>query len=352
MTLCLISRRSCSKVGTRYNSRGIDDNGSVANHVETEQLLYLSDLKFSFVQLRGSVPLFWEQTGVTAQVAINRSTEMNYHAFNKHMPQIIQDYGHITIVNLLSSEKSHEILLNSNWEPIINKYYKEHPNLIAYRYFDFHANCRGQRYYKINDLLENVDEILGFYAFYCRSAEVVESRQRGVFRANCLDCLDRTNVVQTYIGWRSLANQMKRAGHEFTVRLEESEKLLIGQNFKFLWAENADMLSIQYTGAASTISSVTRDGKQGLKGLLKHGMRSIGRFYSANMEDSVRQRCIDTFLKKRAVVGLVNKIEREIEERKDEYSNYSSVRVRVVTWNLGGNSLSDLDGLRRLLIGE
>jgi hypothetical protein len=32
----LISRKSNKKAGTRYNSRGIDDDGNVANFCETE----------------------------------------------------------------------------------------------------------------------------------------------------------------------------------------------------------------------------------------------------------------------------------------------------------------------------
>lgn len=37
--VALISRRSHMRSGTRYNARGIDDSGNVANFVETEQIL-------------------------------------------------------------------------------------------------------------------------------------------------------------------------------------------------------------------------------------------------------------------------------------------------------------------------
>lgn len=36
--LCLISRRSRFRLGTRFKRRGIDDDGHVANFVETEQV--------------------------------------------------------------------------------------------------------------------------------------------------------------------------------------------------------------------------------------------------------------------------------------------------------------------------
>jgi phosphatidylinositol 4-phosphatase len=72
--LCLISRRSRYRAGTRYFRRGIDQEGHVANFVETEQLLLVDDpktsdlhssddfsIKMSFVQVRGSVPVFWAE---------------------------------------------------------------------------------------------------------------------------------------------------------------------------------------------------------------------------------------------------------------------------------------------------
>lgn len=76
MQLCLISRRSRFRAGTRYFRRGINHDGHVANFNETEQLLLVeappvagaesnSDnlfvTKLSFVQIRGSVPVFWAE---------------------------------------------------------------------------------------------------------------------------------------------------------------------------------------------------------------------------------------------------------------------------------------------------
>ncbi len=42
-TLLLISRRSVFRQGTRYNRRGIDSAGHVANFVETEQVTLFND---------------------------------------------------------------------------------------------------------------------------------------------------------------------------------------------------------------------------------------------------------------------------------------------------------------------
>jgi hypothetical protein len=37
----------------------------------------------------------------------------------------------------------------------------------------------------------------------------LRSQQTGIFRTNCVDCLDRTNVVQTLLAKRILEQQLK-----------------------------------------------------------------------------------------------------------------------------------------------
>ncbi len=59
MEVVLISRRQHLRTGTRMNVRGLDDDGNVANFVETEQILKIGQSIFSFVITRGSVPIFW-----------------------------------------------------------------------------------------------------------------------------------------------------------------------------------------------------------------------------------------------------------------------------------------------------
>jgi hypothetical protein len=57
----MISRLGWKRAGARFRTRGIDDDGQVANFVETETILATERVTMSYVQVRGSVPLFWEQ---------------------------------------------------------------------------------------------------------------------------------------------------------------------------------------------------------------------------------------------------------------------------------------------------
>lgn len=65
LRLCLISRRSRYRAGTRYFRRGVDSEGHVANFNETEQIVLVggddSGTQLSFVQIRGSIPVYWAE---------------------------------------------------------------------------------------------------------------------------------------------------------------------------------------------------------------------------------------------------------------------------------------------------
>ena len=60
LEILLISRRRFSMSGARFIARGIDDNSNVANFVESELIVTYEHNLYSFVQVRGSIPLFWE----------------------------------------------------------------------------------------------------------------------------------------------------------------------------------------------------------------------------------------------------------------------------------------------------
>ena len=74
----LVSRRSVEKGGTRYFDRGLDERGFVANYVETEQILQINEHLISDVQIRGSVPLFFEQKGLTTKIKLTRGYELTH----------------------------------------------------------------------------------------------------------------------------------------------------------------------------------------------------------------------------------------------------------------------------------
>ena len=69
--------------------------------------------------------------------------------------------------------------------------------------------------------------------------------QKGVFRVNCMDCLDRTNVVQTALGKAVMEMQFSKLG---LIPPDGTLPTNIRQTFQLLWANNGDIISKQYAG--------------------------------------------------------------------------------------------------------
>lgn len=69
------------------------------------------------------------------------------------------------------------------------------------------------------------------------------SVQKGVFRINCIDCLDRTNNVQLTIGMIVLVLQL-------TSLKKEVEKSLV-DHLRDMWINNGDHISRIYTGTGA-----------------------------------------------------------------------------------------------------
>lgn len=97
----MISRRSREMSGTRFYSRGIDTHGNAANFVETEEIMVCHNYVLSYVQLRGSLPIFWVQSGFGAAPycpAINKNALVT----PKHYRILEEQYeGRIVTINLL-----------------------------------------------------------------------------------------------------------------------------------------------------------------------------------------------------------------------------------------------------------
>lgn len=111
----------------RFNVRGCNDDGNVANFVETEQILSTESDISSFLQTRGSVPLFWEQPGVQVgshKVRLSRGSEASCSALSNHFRALKQRYGKVVVVNLLGSSlvgsKEGEAMLSSLFHVSIN----------------------------------------------------------------------------------------------------------------------------------------------------------------------------------------------------------------------------------------
>jgi hypothetical protein len=132
--------------------------------------------------------------------------------------------------------------------------------------------------------------------------------QVGVWRINCIDCLDRTNVAQSVLAFRTLMYQLSSAGcieadhRDACVAASRSDSNMplkwavrLHQQFKSLWADHGDMISIQYSGSQALKGDLTRTGKRTVGGLLQDGLSSVRRAVQNNFADYHRQQVMEAF---------------------------------------------------------
>ena len=153
--------------------------------------------------------------------------------------------------------------------------------------FDFHEACKNMKYENLELLMKQAQPIVdkfgyspfGFLFFNAQAdssppfslasyfladatGQILTSQQ-GVARTNCIDCLDRTNVIQVHCIYAfmdhpsclfeksmfartMLQQQLEQLGILSCRNLQEFPDLDF--MFKNIWADNADFMSKQYTG--------------------------------------------------------------------------------------------------------
>nr|XP_008005885.2 synaptojanin-2 isoform X2 [Chlorocebus sabaeus] len=338
---CLISRVSCERTGTRFHTRGVNDDGHVSNFVETEQTIYMDDGVSSFVQIRGSVPLFWEQPGLQVgshHLRLHRGLEANAPAFDRHMVLLKEQYGQQVVVNLLGSRGGEEVL-NRAFKKLL--WASCHAGDTPMINFDFHQFAKGGKLEKLETLLRPQLKLhWEDFDVFTKGENVCPRFQKGTLRMNCLDCLDRTNTVQSFIALEVLHLQLKALGL--------SSKPIVDrfvESFKAMWSLNGHSLSKVFTGSRSL------EGKAKV-GKLKDGARSMSRTIQSNFFDGVKQEAIklllvgDVYGEEMADKGgmlldstallVTPRILKAMTERQSEFTNFKRIRIAMGTWNVNG----------------
>ncbi|RMY47010.1 hypothetical protein D0864_15152 [Hortaea werneckii] len=300
LLLTLISRRSVNRAGLRYLRRGIDDTGHVANAVETEQILSTQskDKKgkiFSLLQVRGSIPLLFSQSPYSfkPQPVLHGSEATNSVVLKRHLDKLTKRYENVHCACLVDKHGTEKVvgeaferqmqLLNATQDPNHCK--------SGFEWFDFHAECKGMRFENVSILLDRLRSPLEAFGWSVREGDRTSKRQHGVLRTNCMDCLDRTNVVQSAVAGWALEQQLLELG--LSIDLKADPKT---QWFNNLWADNGDAISKQYTGTSALKGDFTRTRKRNWIGALSDLSLTLTRYYNNIFSDYFLQLNIDYFL--------------------------------------------------------
>ncbi|KAF2754432.1 hypothetical protein EJ05DRAFT_422288, partial [Pseudovirgaria hyperparasitica] len=317
--ITIIARRSRFFAGARFLKRGANDLGYVANDVETEQIisevlttsfhapgprLYANPTYTSYVQHRGSIPLYWSQdnTGVTPKPDITLNMiDPFYSAAALHFDNLFERYGApVYALNLIKARER---------TPRESKLLYEYQNAIAYlnqtlpedkkimyEAFDMSraSKTRGQDVIGTLEILaERVLDKTGF--FHNGDNDLHTSKiQNGVARTNCIDCLDRTNAAQFVIGKRALGRQLQALGVISGSTVEyDSDCVNI---FTHMFHDHGDTIAIQYGGSHLVNTMATYRKLNHWQSHSRDLVESFKRYYHNSFLDSQRQEAYNLFL--------------------------------------------------------
>ncbi|KAF9910525.1 phosphatidylinositol-3,5-bisphosphate 5-phosphatase [Linnemannia zychae] len=324
----LIARRSRFFAGARFLKRGANDRGYVANDVETEQIVSeMSTTSFygagslnanpnhtSFVQHRGSIPLYWIQDGTN--MSPKPPIELNvvdpyFSAAALHFDDMFKRYGAPCIVlNLIKAKEKtprESLLLKEFSECIeyLNQFLPDE-NKIWHIKWDMSRASKSP-----NENVISVLEIIAerafaktgfFHSGYNQDSAKQQHKnviygsglQNGVVRTNCIDCLDRTNAAQFIIAKCALGHQLYSLGliAEPVVPFDCDLVNMLTE----MYHDHGDTIALQYGGSHLVNTMETYRKINQWTSQSRDMIESIRRFYSNSFVDAEKQDAMNLFL--------------------------------------------------------
>ncbi|KWU46512.1 hypothetical protein RHOSPDRAFT_28398 [Rhodotorula sp. JG-1b] len=298
LELTVVSRRSTERPGLRYQRRGINASGQVANFVETEFIVECEreDTRHvgSFVQTRGSIPIYWSQSpwALKPPPVLERTPEESRTAMKKHLDALRDRYGRLVLVNLAETSGKEATVVDAYRSGVESLAYDE--QALRYVSFDFHRETKGFNYSRISNLIDDIEPDLTEMRTFWSTPDEVFSTQAGVCRVNCIDSLDRTNVVQSAIARWVLNQHLIHLG--ITSAEEKGMHDDLDVAFNVLWADNGDAISREYAGTSALKGDFTRTGKRDWRGAMNDASNSIARILQSTVTDFFKQAALDYIL--------------------------------------------------------
>lgn len=139
--------------------------------------------------------VFWEQQGLqlaSHKIQLSRGSDATKPAVRRHFEELIQKYEDVHIIDLLGIKDQGEVTLSQEYRGQVEalKPILKHIHMTR---FDYHSQVKGGNYEQVQNLLQHIrgdSERYGYFYHDLLSNSIIQT-QRGVFRTNCLDCLDR-----------------------------------------------------------------------------------------------------------------------------------------------------------------
>lgn len=329
--ISLFCKRGSWNPGTRYNSRGMNDKLAPGNEYEVEQLCWITEedktIKYSnAIWRRGTVPIHWRSELTNAVTDANIIVSNNpFKNIELYYQRVVDKYGSLPIVclDLLRGKNVHQE------EDNLSQKYGESLSIlktkmnidIQHMRFDWHHQ------YKIEGLGPAAEQLWSLVGEKLKQFGVttgvlkpgsgtqildhqVHQRQTGIFRVNCADSLDRTNLCCFFNGVHIVAEQLRSLGvnilgndkgpwETLNFSLEEVNQKypsLLLLKYAEIFIQCGDICATLYTNTEAMHTKAMREYAQHLPAARSNAQLLVERRYQNMFNDQVRQTQYEMFL--------------------------------------------------------
>ncbi|GMH64031.1 hypothetical protein TrST_g7715 [Triparma strigata] len=228
--------------------------------------------RYTYEILRGSIPLLWSSpcspSVYNPPVTIDPNLLSQVSAYKKFL---LHESTRLIYVNLVD-KKGDQKRLGTLFKQIVEEVPSDH----VYIWHDFHSLTSESFTSGVSKITADCVS-LSDYGTLTDNGKVIK-RQRKHIRVNCMDCLDRTNVIQSSISLEILKGWMSDNGLELNGEGAEW--------YKRSWGKNADEIARHYAGTNALKRDFTRKGRRTNWGKMEDGINSGVRWYKGNFMDS------------------------------------------------------------------
>lgn len=233
------------------------------------------------MQVRGSIPFLWSQYPDLTRipdVKVIGDPALRENVIKKHFDRLHAEFDHSLVISLTDDRGREKGITN-----VFNQIGPTVPN-VRYHFFDFHHECANLQWQHIGKLFAAIQDAVDSIGYTKIVGKTIVDGQNGIVRTNCVDCLDRTTVIQSMIARQMFERQLAEIG------VIESDW---ERQFRCIWADLADVISVQYGGTNALKTDFTRTGKRTKWGVCVDKVNSYRRYYVNTVTDGRKQDAYD-----------------------------------------------------------
>lgn len=349
--LTIISKQSCMKNGPIFGEWGCDDKGSVSNYHETEIIIYTDRFCFSYLIVKGNVPIFWEiensnfktrskllSSSGGKKITFPRSFESSQNGFARHIDRLYSHFGDICILKSFPTDGNVKLVLGEHLDQHIKEYNKTAVTNLQEVDLHLKSSMIKKFGYSIVNPYNLVhvlaDQIVEFGAtFYDIESNDFIGKQMGVFRITTYDSLSKANFISKVISQEVIELAFR------DLNIEVGSEILI--KHAKLWKDCDEATNKNVLGFVSYSDKLQSSSATSTKKKLKS---KVSKKYLSNVVDSkVNETALLKLLGRlhdQEPVTLLNPIHnyinQELQKRSKLYVSSKNIIVFSSTFNING----------------